>query len=131
MIGFDPSNVYALLYGTQKYGDILIFPYMGYCIEAYVWLLIFVFFLVTHSYFPPYSICVWLTIFIFKLVIFSNSYCLHRLIYSQSDTNGVFNIMSRPKNSWPGVACNMLWYVLHITKTVAAIIPAQGLSLSM
>ena len=36
VIGFDPSKVYALLYGTLMYGDISICLYLGYRIRAYV-----------------------------------------------------------------------------------------------
>ena len=51
---------------------------------------------------------------------------LSSLIYSQSAMNGVFNIMSRPKISWPGVAYSVLWYMLSTTKAVYANIPDQG-----
>ena len=34
VIGFNPYNVYALLYGTPTYGEIYIFTHLGYWIGA-------------------------------------------------------------------------------------------------
>ena len=42
VIEFNPSNVYALLYGAPEYCEIYICPYLGYRIGAYVWLLILI-----------------------------------------------------------------------------------------
>ena len=129
MILFNPSNVYALLYGAPDYGYINISPYLAYRIRAYVRLLILICFLITHSYFIPYSIYgrfTFFSIWLFLSVIF----CLRSLISSQSVMNGVLTIMSRPKISWPDVGCNIVWYALHIAKYVTANIPNQGSSLS-
>ena len=41
LIGLNPYNVYVLLYGAPTYGDISIFPYLGYSIGDYIWILIF------------------------------------------------------------------------------------------
>ena len=40
VVGFNPSNFYALLYGAPTYGDVSISLYSGYRIRAYVRLLI-------------------------------------------------------------------------------------------
>ena len=58
---FNPCYVYDILYGGLMYGDIHIFPHMGYWIGAYIRLLIFVLFIVMHYYFILYSIYVWFT----------------------------------------------------------------------
>ena len=42
VIGFNPSNVYLIFYGTMTYGDISICSYLGYWIGAYVRFLLFV-----------------------------------------------------------------------------------------
>ena len=68
--------------------------------------------------------------FYFQVGFLSINFCLHHLIASQSSMNGVFNIMRRLQNSWPGVACIVLWYVLRTAKDVAANIPDQGSSFS-
>ena len=47
-IGFNPSNVYALLYGAPEYGDISIITYLGYWIRDYVRLLIIILYFVTN-----------------------------------------------------------------------------------
>ena len=49
----------------------------------------------------------------------------HSTTDSQSDMNGVFNIMSSPKIRYPGVACSVLCYMLCTEKYVAANIPDQ------
>ena len=49
MKGFNPYNFYVILYGTPTYGDVSVCAYMGYWLGAYVRILVFVFFLVTHS----------------------------------------------------------------------------------
>ena len=53
------------------------------------------------------------------------SFCLCRLIASQSATHGVFNIMSHPKTRRTGITCNVVWYLLHTAKAVADSIPAH------
>ena len=42
VIVFNPYNFYALLYGAPEYGYISICQYLGYFIEAYIWLLMFI-----------------------------------------------------------------------------------------
>ena len=64
-------------------------------------------------------------VFIFKLG-FSVFFCLHILIVSRSAMNGVFNVMSRLKNRWTGVACSVGCYMLCTTNYIAASIPDQG-----
>ena len=34
--------------------------------------------------------------------------------------NYVFNIISCTKTNWPGMPCNIVWYMLRIAKSVAA-----------
>ena len=41
MIGFNPSNIYALLYGASTYGDSSIFTDLGNWIGAFVQILVF------------------------------------------------------------------------------------------
>ena len=55
-------------------------------------------------------------------------YCLLVVAYVdyQSVTNGVSNIMSHLDTIWPGATYNILWYVIHTAKLVAAVIPDQG-----
>ena len=64
-----------------------------------------------------------------QLFLYINCHLRH-LIASQSSVKGVFNLMWRPKIISPGVACNIVWYTLCNSKSVAAIIPAQGSSSS-
>ena len=72
----------------------------------------------------------WFTIFIFKLVDLIFYFFSRSLISSQSDMNGVFNIMSCPKTSCSGGSCRVVWYVLRAAKAVAANISDQGSSFS-
>ena len=93
---------------------------------AYVQLLIIMHFLLCANTLSRILYVCGLQIFIFKLVIFVYYFFLRRLIVPESAMNGVFNIMSRPKISWPGVAYSVLWYMLSTTKAVYANIPDQG-----
>ena len=69
-------------------------------------------------------------LFLFSSWLFlSMSFCLCLIISSQLAINRVFNIMSSPNTSWPGVACSIMWYVLLITKDVAASIHYRGSNL--
>ena len=97
---------------------------------AYVQLLIIMHFLLCANTLSRILYVCGLQIFIFKLVIFVYYFFLRRLIVPESAMNGVFNIMSRPKTSLSGVACSIVWYVIHTSKAVAANIPDQGSSLS-
>ena len=42
VIGFNPYNIHAILHGAPVYGNISIYPYIGYLIRSFVRLLIFV-----------------------------------------------------------------------------------------
>ena len=66
---------------------------------------------------------------IFSFWCFSISCCLRLLIASHYSMRGVFNIMMRPSTSWPGMACNVVGYILRTSKALADIIPDQGSSL--
>ena len=77
-----------------------------------------------------YSIVVQFSISVFILVVLSICNCLRFLIYCQSLMKGVFNIMPRPKTSWTGVDCNVVWYMLWVAKALASKIPDRGFSLS-
>ena len=68
--GFNPYNVYALVYGTLTCGEISIIPYLVYWIKDNVRIFILICIIIAHQYFFLYFICVRLTIFFFKLVIF-------------------------------------------------------------
>ena len=49
MIRLNTYNVYALLYGALNYGDLYIYPYLFYWIEAYVWIVILILFLLCNN----------------------------------------------------------------------------------
>ena len=83
----------------------------------------------THQYVIPYSKYVRFVIFPSCLLLSIIS-CLHSIIASHSNMNDLFNIISCQKTTWLGVACRVLWYVLHTEKDVAANKPDQGSSLS-
>ena len=51
MIGFNPYNIYVILYGTPTYVDSSICPYLGNWVEDFVPILIFVRFLLRTSTF--------------------------------------------------------------------------------
>ena len=103
MIGFNPYNFYAFFYGAPVYGDISVFPYLGSLIGAYVRLLVVVCSFYTLIIYPVFYMCAG-AIFVYKLVIFDYYYYFLRiLVASQSDMNGVFNIMSHPKTRFSGV----------------------------
>ena len=87
-------------------------------------ILIFVSFNVVHQYFLMYYIIVRFTI-LFSFWLF------YLLLSSQSEMKGLFNIMSHINTSWPGVAYNIVWYVIFTTKAFAASISDQRSSLSM
>ena len=126
VIGFNPFNVYALLYGAPAYCNFSISPYLGYRIRGFVRLLILIcIFLRIHNFSPIIYMCglrflfsIWLFL---SIIIWSSI-----LIAYQSAMNGVFKIMSRPKTIWTGVAYSVIWYVLRTSKSVAASIPDQG-----
>ena len=42
VIGFNPYNIYSLLYRDPTYGDSYFFPYLGYLIRAFIRILVFV-----------------------------------------------------------------------------------------
>ena len=52
----------------------------------------------------------------FCLDYFSISWCLCLLISSQSSMEGEFIILLCTNTNWPGVACNLVWYVLRNMK---------------
>ena len=56
VIGFNPSNIYVLLYSAPTYGDISTCRYLGYWIRACVRLLILIRFFVACQYFILYYI---------------------------------------------------------------------------
>ena len=65
--------------------------------------------------------------FLFSSWLFlSIIFCLRSLISSHYAMNGVFNIMSRPKTSCPGVSCSVVWYEICTKKAISANIPDQG-----
>ena len=129
-IGFNKSNVYMILYGSPLYCDISICPYLGYFIRAYVRPLINICFLLRANTLS-YILYVCNLRFLFSIRLFLPiTFWLCRLIASPCTMNEVFNIMSLPKTSWPGVDCSIVRYVLHTAKYVAANIPDQGSSLS-
>ena len=51
VIGFNTSNIYALLYDAPTCGDSSICPYLGYWSRAFEWLLVFVYFFLHTSTF--------------------------------------------------------------------------------
>ena len=112
------------------YGGISILKYIDYCIGAFEQILIFISFLLRNS--TSYSIIYGCGSFSFlsDWLFLSVSCCLHQLIYYRSAMNELFNIISRINTRCPGMSCNIVWYVLHSEKLVAASIPAQGSSLS-
>ena len=128
MIGFNPSNIYALLYGAPTYGDSFIFPYLVNLAGAFVQILVFVHFFILPYFVLAYSLVMRIVICIFVLDILSICNCLSFLIDSQSEMNEVFNIMLCPNTSWLGVACKVVWYIISDTKGVSASIPGQGSS---
>ena len=99
VIGFNPSNVYALLYGGPTYCDVSISPYLGYWVIAYVQLLMLISFLLRTNTLSRIPYMCGLR-FLFSIWLFlSIIFCLRSLISSQSAMNGVFNIMSRPRTT--------------------------------
>ena len=130
MIGFNPYDIYALLYGTLTFGDSSNCTDPGNWIGNCVWFLIFVRFFIVRWYFLTYSIVIrFLFEFSFRFFL-SICNCLCLLIYSHSATKGVFNTMPYPNISWPDVVCTMVWYMLHTAKAVSSKIPDQGSSSS-
>ena len=128
VIGFNPYNVYALLYGAPAYCDVSISPYLGYWIRAYIRLLILICFFLRNNNLSRILYLCGLQ-FLFSIWLLSSIiFCLRSLIASQSSLNEVFNIMSRPKTNWPGVDYSVVWYVLRTAKDVAANISDQGSS---
>ena len=126
VIVLNPYHFYALFCGALTYCDIYICLYLVYRIRAYIWLLILIHIFVTRQYFILYSICVWFKILFSSWLLLFITYLLRRLLASQSALNGVFNIISCPKTSWPGLDFSVVWYVNYATKAVADNILDQG-----
>ena len=128
-MGFNPYNVFALLYSALAYCGTSVSPYLGYQIRAYVRLFIPFFLLRTNILSRVINVCGYN--FYFK-VGYSHPwfFCLRSLIYSQSAMNRLLSIMSRPNTNWYGLDCSVVWYVLPTAKYVAANISDQGSSSS-
>ena len=130
VIGFNPYNVYVVLYSALTYGDTAICPYLGYWIGAHVQFLIFFEFFYVLILYPVFYIWVvceflfssWLCLYIIV--------CLRLLIASQLAMNELFSIMLHPKTIWSGLDCKILRYVLCNAKELADSISDQGLSSS-
>ena len=126
VIGFNPYNFYALLYGAPTYCDISICPYLVYWIRVYVRFLVLILFLKrTNTLSCILYVCG--LIFLFSSWLFLSIYLwLRRLIAYHSAMNGVFNVVSHQKTSWPSMACSIVWYVLRTAKSVSDNITEQG-----
>ena len=79
VIGFNTSNVYAILYGALTYGDISICPYLGNQIKSYIRLLILICFFIAHQLFISYYIGIGVQFTIFFQVGY---YCILLFSYA-------------------------------------------------
>ena len=130
-IYFNPSNIYALLYGALAYGTSFFRKNLGNRVGVIVELFILIRFYFCEIIISRvhYNCAVCGFLFLIWLFLSTSSYLL-LLLVSKSEMKGVFNIMSRPRTSWTGAACNVVWYVLCTAKSLAARILNQGTSLS-
>ena len=72
-----------------------------------------------------HSIVMRVDILFFVPFISIHYYFLHLIIYPQSSIKVIYNTMSHLNTIWPGVACNVVCYILCTAKSVAASIPDQ------
>ena len=100
--------------------------YFDYCIRSSIRFPILILLVITYNYWFSFALLMSNSSLVISLIILLGNVFFCCVIILQLGTWRILNIISRPKNKFPGLAFNIVWYVLHILYATADSTPVYS-----